>query len=57
MISIVRQQLKENGYVWDLGQLDQEILNFFDRMIYNGELLKNKEYWNGIIKKTIYRLK
>ena len=57
MINIVRQQLKENGYVWDLGQLDQETLEFFDRMIYNGELLKNKEYWNGIIKKTIYRLK
>ena len=57
MINIVRQQLKENGYVWDLGQLDQKTLEFFDRMIYNGELLKNKEYWNGIIKKTIYRLK
>lgn len=57
MINVIIQQLKKNGYVWDLGQLDKETLSFLNKMLYNGELTRTKEYWNGILEKIIYRLK
>lgn len=57
--NLVLEQLKRDGYWFDIGQLHKETLKALARLIRKGKVKKEIKLWpwitSGIIKKTFYQ--
>jgi len=51
-------RLKNNGYLWDMGQLTEETIKEFNKFIRKGFIEKKKMMWPhfyyGTVRKTVY---
>lgn len=60
-LSDVQSFIDEEGYIWDIGQIDKESKKWLNSQIKAGKLGKSKAYWpffsSGICKKVYYFLK
>lgn len=49
-------RLRQEGEVWNIGQLDKPTMKALDQIVRNGEAAKTKELWCYLLPKTVWRL-